>query len=296
MTHDEHQPNHRLEARTSLAVVRLGRYFAEGRMDKLPGVWSELGLILGVGDEFPIQLFANAGYAVFSFQKPPPQLGGGPAGTRSLQDTLAALNRNWADRRNIQSSLLGGIERILARGHIDRARIGITGSSDGWTSVQFALINSPGLFAAASVRSCCVEPTGMIYGGTGLADERARWGFPPATGPRLSEWKPVSLAMNTSIITAPLLMHVADHEYLIALETFMALHRDHHPVDLRIFPDEYHLKWQPAHRLAIYERNLDWFDFWLRGRESGAIGSEVRLQDILRWRAMRDDRAKDQAR
>lgn len=46
MTRDEHRPNHRLEARTSLAVVRLGRYFAERRMDELPGVWSELGLIL----------------------------------------------------------------------------------------------------------------------------------------------------------------------------------------------------------------------------------------------------------
>lgn len=46
MTRDEHRPNHRLEARTSLAVVRLGRYFAEGRMAELPGVWSELGLIL----------------------------------------------------------------------------------------------------------------------------------------------------------------------------------------------------------------------------------------------------------
>lgn len=46
MTCDEHRPNHRLEARTSLAVVRLGRYIAEGRMDELPGVWSELGSIL----------------------------------------------------------------------------------------------------------------------------------------------------------------------------------------------------------------------------------------------------------
>lgn len=46
MTRDDHRPNHRLEARTSLAIVRLGRYFAECRMDELPGVWSELGAIL----------------------------------------------------------------------------------------------------------------------------------------------------------------------------------------------------------------------------------------------------------
>ena len=46
MTRDEHRPNHRLEARTSLAIVRLGRYFAECRLDELPRVWSELGSIL----------------------------------------------------------------------------------------------------------------------------------------------------------------------------------------------------------------------------------------------------------
>ncbi len=27
--------------------------------------------------------------------------------------------------------------------------------------------------------------------------------------------------------------------------------------------DEPHFKWQPAHRLAIYERSLEWFQFWL---------------------------------
>lgn len=46
MTRDEGRPNHRMEARTSLAVVRLGRFFAEGRMEELPGIWTELGSIL----------------------------------------------------------------------------------------------------------------------------------------------------------------------------------------------------------------------------------------------------------
>jgi hypothetical protein len=46
MTRDEGRPNHRLEARTSLAVVRLGRFFAEGRIEELPGIWTELGSIL----------------------------------------------------------------------------------------------------------------------------------------------------------------------------------------------------------------------------------------------------------
>lgn len=46
MTEDVHRPNHRLEARTSLTIVRLSRYIVEGRPDRLTEVWSELGGIL----------------------------------------------------------------------------------------------------------------------------------------------------------------------------------------------------------------------------------------------------------
>ena len=31
-----------------------------------------------------------------------------------------------------------------------------------------------------------------------------------------------------------------------------------------MFPNESHLKVLPRHQLAVYERNLDWFRFWLQ--------------------------------
>lgn len=46
MALDRHRPNHQLEARTSLAIVRLGRHIVEGRIDSLTGIWAELGEIL----------------------------------------------------------------------------------------------------------------------------------------------------------------------------------------------------------------------------------------------------------
>ena len=46
MTEDVQRPNHRLEARTSLVVTRLGRHIVDGRKDRLPEIWSELGSIL----------------------------------------------------------------------------------------------------------------------------------------------------------------------------------------------------------------------------------------------------------
>jgi hypothetical protein len=55
-----------------------------------------------------------------------------------------------------------------------------------------------------------------------------------------------------------------------------------------VFPHEYHIKWQPVHRLAIYRRNIDWFDFWLRGVEDP---DPSKAAQYLRWRRMRDRQA-----
>ena len=63
-----------------------------------------------------------------------------------------------------------------------------------------------------------------------------------------------------------------------------------------VFPDERHFKVQPRHRLAIYQRNLDWFRFWLQGHvdedpaRSRQFGQWRDLQS--RWQAQaRQDRS-----
>jgi hypothetical protein len=53
-------------------------------------------------------------------------------------------------------------------------------------------------------------------------------------------------------------------------------------------PGEHHYKWQPAHRLANYERSLDWFNFWLKGKEPN---DPARLIDVKRWEALAREHA-----
>nr|WP_285236604.1 prolyl oligopeptidase family serine peptidase [Sphingobium sp. BHU LFT2] len=81
--------------------------------------------------------------------------------------------------------------------------------------------------------------------------------------PNADFWRPYALSVNAARIDTPILMQLADSEYLYALETIHALEGEGKPVEAYIFPDERHIKWQPAHRLAIYERNLAWFERWL---------------------------------
>ena len=51
-----------------------------------------------------------------------------------------------------------------------------------------------------------------------------------------------------------------------------------------VFFGEHHIKWQPVHRLAVYRRTIDWFDFWLRCQEDPAPGKE---EQYRRWRELR---------
>jgi dipeptidyl aminopeptidase/acylaminoacyl peptidase len=237
----------------------------------------------GTGDEYPIFLLAQHGFAVLSFERPRAVAEGMP-GIHNDIDANAANERGWAERRSVQSALLRGIDVAVATENVDPKRIGITGLSDGATAVRFALINSD-RFAAAAISSCCVEPkTAMTYGGIAWAKFNRAVGYPPASVDDPEFWRPMSLALNADHIRTPLLMQLADEEFVISLEAFEALREHQAPVELYVFPDEHHVKWQPVHRLAVYERNLDWFDFWLRCREDGSPAKSAQYQ---RWRELK---------
>jgi len=81
------------------------------------------------------------------------------------------------------------------------------------------------------------------------------------------------------------LQTVSDTEYLVYLPLYRSLVDLGKPVELYVYPDELHVRNQPRHRFEIYERNLDWFAFWLKGEERA--GMEKREQ-YARWRKMRD--------
>lgn len=237
----------------------------------------------GTGDEYPIFAFAARGYAVLSIEQP-----------LFFARTLAGINDwkeanrqngiGWRERRSLLSSIDAAVDLVVEMGVADPSRIGITGLSDGATSVQFALINST-RFAAAAMSSCCIDPmTVMYYGGPRWAKELRRRGYPKASAVDAGFWAPMSLALNASRIDTPLLLQLPSDEYLLALEGFGALREREKPVEMHVFADERHVKSQPAHRLAIYERNLDWFDFWLLRRTDS---NPLKRDQYKRWNALR---------
>jgi dipeptidyl aminopeptidase/acylaminoacyl peptidase len=191
---------------------------------------------------------------------------------------------DWTDRKNIQSSLETGLKAAASTGQIDTARMGVTGLSEGSNMVQWALLNG-NLFAAAASSSCCEDVvTTVALSGPAGAEALYSVGYPRLTTDDKAFWKPYALSLNAPRMNTPLLLQSADSEYLSGLESVTALQELNKPVELYVFPGEYHAKWQPAHRMAIYQRNLDWFDFWLRGVEDPEPAKQPQYE---RWRKFR---------
>jgi dipeptidyl aminopeptidase/acylaminoacyl peptidase len=109
-------------------------------------------------------------------------------------------------------------------------------------------------------------------------------GYPGVLDRNDAFWKDVSLSDNARRITTPILVNASEEEFLGAVLTYTALREAGVPVDMFEFPNEFHARWQPAHRLATYKRSLDWFDYWLRGRRSN---DPVRQPELKEWDRLR---------
>jgi dipeptidyl aminopeptidase/acylaminoacyl peptidase len=235
----------------------------------------------GTGDEYPIQLFAKAGYLVLSVQRPAsPFAGRGlPLSEQQLLDYAG-----FAERRSILSAIEAKVSQLVAAGLVDAGKVGITGLSDGSTTVQFAALHSK-MFKAASVSGAGWEPSQTWILGPAIQKSYERLGWPASPDDPSPMWSDMSLTRNADRVAFPILIQASDGEFTAMLEAFRALRAAKRPVDLFVFPDEVHIKRQPAHRDNIYRRNIRWFDFWLLGKSMG--DGDALAAETARWKKMK---------
>jgi dipeptidyl aminopeptidase/acylaminoacyl peptidase len=235
----------------------------------------------GIGDEVPVQVFANNGYFVLTVDNLTYH---DIVGRQKSQEAwIAAFNHKFIGRRNILSAVETATRSLIDQGLVDANRVGITGLSDGCTTVQYAAINST-LFSAGSVSGCGWEPMQDAFSGPMVAKSYHESGWPRLVDKNPSFWAKISLMDQPWRARFPLLFQTADNEYLAMVGSHTALTQAGVPSDLYIFPNEDHIKWQPAHRLAVYRRNIAWFDFWLKDILPSA---SIERQEAERWREMK---------
>ena len=237
----------------------------------------------GVGDEYPPHLFAAAGFVVVSFDMPDsflyPLPEANDADRPACADCAAALMRH----ASAAASLELGLQALEDRGLMDPDRVAITGLSAGASIVWDALIGSRRRFAAAIASYAVGDPISVYVGRRSWREEYLQQigGLPEEGGRAYLE--AVSPALNAEAIAAPVLIHVADSELVMSMQTIATLEAMDKPVDVYVFPGELHVKRSPAHRDAIYRRNLQWLEFWLHG-----VVPEHPLDpgQVARWRAL----------
>jgi dipeptidyl aminopeptidase/acylaminoacyl peptidase len=204
----------------------------------------------GVGDEYPFALLAQAGIASLCINKVSPPGEGYDAA---------------ADYRLATSAISSAIDTLDHEGVIDPRKVGMGGFSFG-SEVTMWVATHTDLLAATAIASTQIEPAYYWLNGAPGRDNHTvlakSWGLgAPEDTPQL--WKLFSPALNTDRIHAPLLMQLPEQEYRLSFELFARLAQTTTPVELYVFANEPHNKTQPAHKLSTYQRNLDWFRFWL---------------------------------
>ncbi len=238
----------------------------------------------GVGYEYPIHALAGRGYFVLSVDR-----------TENLEleaqlpaaELQARTELDGSELRMKQSQLEALLRQIGDRQIVDRARIAITGFSDG-AETAYTMLTRTNLIAVAVVSNPPVDPSGYA-----LASERFRRTLRDvgATAPWddsstawTAWWRENSNFYQAERIRAPLLMNLSDNEALTAFPLAVRLGELGRPVQIYIYPGEYHVKWRPQHQLALQSRTLDWLEFWLRGIERDDPNEPGRLE---RWRELR---------
>jgi dipeptidyl aminopeptidase/acylaminoacyl peptidase len=236
----------------------------------------------GTGDEYPMFPFAAQGFAVLChniFLRD--WEGAARAGGRLLPPEFAP-NDGDAFRKRIQDGLDIAVAELDRSGVIDPKRIAITGLSAGAQTVEYALFN---MRLTAAIASSTRMVTSIPYEAYPQGRESfRRAGFDSSASAR---WNTRAISRNADKIRAPLLINSSDAEF--ESEPYIALENAGRAVEMYIFPGEHHMKFEPAHRLAVYKRNIDWMNFWLRGVESGLTGDP---QQYIRWRAMREQQCR----
>lgn len=227
------------------------------------------------GDEQPIQVYAVNNYAVLSID-----LEYGKLLATKPGDFQSAKLRWYS----AMASLEQATKTLDEMGIINPQRKGLTGLSYGSEITSFTISHSD-LFQAASASSSGHDPICYYVWNNFWHKGYAEWGlggFPE--GDAAENWRELSGALNAARVNAPLLIQAADKEYIPSLQMYTALKELGKPVELIVYADENHIKNQPKHRYEMYQRNVDWFNFWLQDKEDP---DPTKSEQYTRWRAMR---------
>ncbi|WP_058802345.1 Atxe2 family lasso peptide isopeptidase [Sphingopyxis sp. H115] len=204
----------------------------------------------GLGNEWPLRALAASGIAALCINQLP---SGGAKAEARYELGLAAVR--------------AAVAELDRRGLVDPGRVGMGGLSFGSEVAMWTATHSK-LLSAVSIASVQAEPA-YYWFNAGIGRDffrqnlETQWGL-GAPDIDAADWKRRSPSLQVDKITAPVLMQLPEQEARLSPELQARLSASGKG-ELHVFPFAPHIKAEPRQKLAVYQRNLDWFRFWLQG-------------------------------
>jgi dipeptidyl aminopeptidase/acylaminoacyl peptidase len=263
-------------------VVYPNNYVKGERYPLVVAQYDGKGYLRGqVGNETPIFPLAADGFVVMSVEWPR---------FTELEKTGSydEWNKKYAKegRDLIWGAIEGGIDQLIADGLVDPKRMAITGLSGGAELVNY-IIQRSDRFAAAVASSGTADVTFFALASEDGDRERLMrtWetqSVMPAPDSRLYD---LAWSNKPEKLVTPFMINVGEYEALVGFEGISAIRTAGGPIEVRIFPDEQHIKYHPVSIQGTYENSMQWLKFWLQDKEDSLPKFKTQYE---RWRAMRD--------
>jgi hypothetical protein len=241
-------------------------------------------LVGGTGDEYPVHVLAQRGFFVLSVDRPEHRALDARLPPEEVQ---RRTELDHTEQTSKQAALEILMDRLISRGLVDKTRVGITGLSDGAETVFWGLTYSK-RFACAAVSSPPIDPNDWELVSAKMRQRLRASGVRSPDDPRgpfgKAWWQRSSARYHLDRFDVPLLMNLSESEALDGAPLHGRLSDLGRPVETYIYPGQHHIKSLPSMRRAVYARNLDWLDFWLRRVEDPV---PAKVGQYERWRALR---------
>lgn len=212
---------------------------------------------IGMPGPYPIPIFNARGYAVLRCNV---------RGSSGYGRTFRYANyQDWGggDYRDI----LAGVDHVIGMGVADPDRLGIMGWSYGGYMTSWVITQTK-RFRAASVGAGVTN----LMSFTGTADIP---GFVPdyfggEYWDVFDRWRERSAMFNVKGVTTPTLIQHGEQDLRVPVsqgyELYNALVRQNVPTTMVVYPRQPHGIQEPKFIKDAMERNLEWFDRWIKGR------------------------------
>jgi dipeptidyl aminopeptidase/acylaminoacyl peptidase len=215
--------------------------------------------------EYPAQVFAERDYIVVLVNEPRHDPGIPSPGLPGAE-AQGAEREQFYQGFNPLASLEAVATSLVQAGLTEPGKIGIAGYSRGAALASFAISQST-LFSAASIGD------GFWWSAGGFWQSKlsrnsylSLFGGSPFQDKAYQRYRAFSVSARTESFAGPLLQQYTGLFAPNAVELSELLTYSGVPTELIFFPGEAHIFWNPRHRAAAMQQNLDWFDYWLLGR------------------------------